>query len=394
VQRSRDMRSKLVLSAIALAAACARPSRSPELLGQPLPACRGNTETPECLGAIADRMAMTLMFRLYDDPAIARYVQQVGTRLVRAAGDRRTWTFRVTDEPEVNAFALPPTTVYIHRGMLAQIRDEAELAWMLAHEIAHITAGHADDAISDAVLDIEHEEGPDDIRHSRADELAADELAILAMTQAGYDPRAAGTLLRALRMLDPDPVAQAATGKHPPWTERIAHAEQLAAGFTGDRGADRFRQHMRTLVVGHDPRNLWFVDRTIVFARLGLAIEMPRKVGGARLEKGDYDKGVLRFDYGKRVIAISPIDRRVAAQYRTEQDDGHTVTAARITRRGALKLMTSGEDRAATMRWLRAALRAPRRDELARIVPTRIDFDKPRASWAESVRDTSSPEAP
>lgn len=81
---------------------------------------------------------------LVDAPALRAYVDGVGQRLARAShrpGLR--WRFEVLDTPEVNAFALPGGTVVITRGLLAMLRDEAELAAVLGHEIAHVAARHA-----------------------------------------------------------------------------------------------------------------------------------------------------------------------------------------------------------------------------------------------------------
>src|SRR5690606_34026087 len=73
---------------------------------------------------------------LYPDSALQRYVQELGARL--AAGSERPhlpWTFRVLDDPVVNAFALPGGYIYVTRGILAYLGSEAELASVLGHEI-------------------------------------------------------------------------------------------------------------------------------------------------------------------------------------------------------------------------------------------------------------------
>src|SRR5919199_5023918 len=80
---------------------------------------------------------------LVSDQELQDYVQQVGARL--AAGSERAqlpWTFRVLDDPMPNAFALPGGYVFVTRGILCVINSEAELAGVLAHEIAHVNARH------------------------------------------------------------------------------------------------------------------------------------------------------------------------------------------------------------------------------------------------------------
>ncbi len=80
---------------------------------------------------------------LLDDEQLQAYVQQVGDKL--AASSHRSdliYRFRVIDRPQVNAFALPGGYIYIYRGLLAYLNSEAELAAVLGHEIAHVTARH------------------------------------------------------------------------------------------------------------------------------------------------------------------------------------------------------------------------------------------------------------
>ena len=79
-----------------------------------------------------------------DAPGLQAYVADLGARL-EPAGGRAEGRIRYTvlDEPTPNAFSLPGDHVYVTRGLLAIVDDEAELAATLAHEIAHLEAGHA-----------------------------------------------------------------------------------------------------------------------------------------------------------------------------------------------------------------------------------------------------------
>lgn len=83
-------------------------------------------------------------YRALENPALQAYVNSVGQKLAKSS-QRATleWHFTVLDSPEVNAFALPGGYVYITRGILAYLNDEAELAGVLGHEIGHVTARHA-----------------------------------------------------------------------------------------------------------------------------------------------------------------------------------------------------------------------------------------------------------
>src|SRR5438034_1970924 len=81
---------------------------------------------------------------LYPDSGLQRYLQQFGPR--RAATSERPnlpWTFRVVDDPVVNAFALPGGFIYVTRGIFAHLNSEAELAAVVGHEIGHVTARHS-----------------------------------------------------------------------------------------------------------------------------------------------------------------------------------------------------------------------------------------------------------
>ncbi|HXT20522.1 MAG TPA: M48 family metalloprotease [Thermoanaerobaculia bacterium] len=88
---------------------------------------------------------------VYDDDGWAEYVDEVGHRLA-AASERPylPWSFKVLDDPTVNAFALPGGYVYVTRGLLAVTTSEDELAGVLAHEIGHVAARHAVQRVSRA----------------------------------------------------------------------------------------------------------------------------------------------------------------------------------------------------------------------------------------------------
>ena len=86
---------------------------------------------------------------IYDDAALQQYVSDIGLRLARTS-DRPNipWHFAVVDQPAVNAFALPGGYIYITRGILPLLDNEAELAGVLGHEIGHVTARHSAAAYS------------------------------------------------------------------------------------------------------------------------------------------------------------------------------------------------------------------------------------------------------
>lgn len=80
---------------------------------------------------------------LVDDPEVAFYVEALGRRMVSNAPEAAgTFHFLTVDNPQVNAFAMPGGIVGVHTGLILAARDEAELAAVIAHEIAHITQRH------------------------------------------------------------------------------------------------------------------------------------------------------------------------------------------------------------------------------------------------------------
>jgi predicted Zn-dependent protease len=80
----------------------------------------------------------------YDDEALQTYVNEIGQRIAaRSHRPDLQYTFTVLDSDDVNAFALPGGYVYITRGIMAYLNNEAQLVAVLGHEVGHVTARHA-----------------------------------------------------------------------------------------------------------------------------------------------------------------------------------------------------------------------------------------------------------
>jgi predicted Zn-dependent protease len=189
------------------------------------------------------------------DRAQQDYVAAVGSALVpyvRRTGIR--YRFHVLDSAEENAFALPGGHVFIYTGLLAQIHSEAELAYVLGHEMAHVDLRHAVEQYQDEVV-LERVRAPRAAKiaevvrrvaargYSKFQELEADAEGLRLCSQAGYDPEAAVRLYRRFRPAAPEtraanPLAEAAEATrdqlssyfntHPPDAERIRRLEELA----------------------------------------------------------------------------------------------------------------------------------------------------------------------
>jgi len=81
--------------------------------------------------------------KMVDDPLITEYVNRVGQNVVLHSDAKIPFTIKVIDSDEVNAFALPGGFFFVNKGLLLAADNEAELAGVMAHEIAHVTARHA-----------------------------------------------------------------------------------------------------------------------------------------------------------------------------------------------------------------------------------------------------------
>jgi predicted Zn-dependent protease len=95
--------------------------------------------------AIGRRLAMEVeqQAKLVEDPIITEYVNRVGQNVVLHSDAKIPFTIKVIDSDEVNAFALPGGYFYVNKGLILAADNESELAGVMAHEIAHVTARHA-----------------------------------------------------------------------------------------------------------------------------------------------------------------------------------------------------------------------------------------------------------
>lgn len=214
---------------------------------------------------------------VYDDPELQRYVNDIGLQLAR--GSHRPnlpWSFTVVDNPAINAFALPGGYIYLTRGILAYLDDEAELAGVLGHEIGHVTARHAAQAytrqaqagIGLAILSIfVPSTAPFTdlgsaglsvlfLRHGRNAELEADRLGVEYGSGAGYDPagvpRFLATLARVNALSERGVPNWLST--HPDPGSRVVKADPVAGQFVSAAAKavnrDRYLDRIRGMVFG------------------------------------------------------------------------------------------------------------------------------------------------
>lgn len=80
--------------------------------------------------------------RVIDDPTIAEYINRIGQNIVRNSDAKVPFTIKVIDSEDINAFSLPGGFLFVNSGLILKTETEAELAGVMAHEIAHVTARH------------------------------------------------------------------------------------------------------------------------------------------------------------------------------------------------------------------------------------------------------------
>jgi predicted Zn-dependent protease len=294
----------LALSTVVLLAACgtnpATGRREFNLVPESQEIAIGQQSHPEILR----------QYGVYDEkPELTRLVDRVG-RQIASTSERPNlpWTFTILDTPMVNAMALPGGYIYITRGMLERINSEDELAGVLGHEIAHVTARHAAQQISrqqlaqfgmvlGAVV-----AGPQAVqqygqfaelglgllfqRYSRGQETQADLLGTGYMAEARFHPIGAERMLQTLARLDRNP----ATGldryflSHPDPAKRVRDVHQKVVelqGMTSAGGAElpNRNEYVRLLdgvVTANSTRHTVIRNNTIYDRDHGFVLEVPR----------------------------------------------------------------------------------------------------------------------
>ncbi len=242
----------LALVALLIAAgACTPGSNSPLQTAAPAGASSGSgTLPPEVEKTVGP---------VYSSPALQALVDRVGQKVVTGGNIAGSFRFYVLDQPLPNAHALLPGYVFVTRGLLALIDDEAELAAALGHELGHVVLRHAAErerarrGVMDAAVDAAMVSGSVTVgrsvaregmlklrRYSREQELEADRVGVGYVVSAGYRGDAMVTLVEKLRRQSqledrligqmPDPGDQpSAMSTHPATNERLAALREIAS---------------------------------------------------------------------------------------------------------------------------------------------------------------------
>ena len=254
------------------------------------------------------------------DPRLQAYVNNLGQRLAKLSHrNQLQWHFTVLDSPEINAFALPGGYVYVTRGIMAYLQNEAELAGVIGHEIGHVTARHGaqratrqQDAglgvlaasVLGAVLESQGISGAGRLAsdvsqtaaagyvasYGRDQELQADQLGAEYLSRTAYDPRNLVNVIGALKAQEQFAADQArAAGRaapaqgswlasHPSNDQRLQQITQLSSQYKGtyaDDGRARYLQATSGLAFGESAGQGLTRGQNFYHAGLGIALTAP-----------------------------------------------------------------------------------------------------------------------
>lgn len=329
------LRAALIVTFCVLAACTTNPATGKMQLAPLM-----SSEDEAKAGAEAHPKIIAAYGGVYADPRVAAYVARVTARIAKGS-DRPDIAYRVTvlDSADVNAFALPGGYVYVTRGLLALVDDEAELAGVLGHEIGHVIARHSAQrqtaalgaSVVGAVLGavIGSSSASDALgaggqgllaSYSRDQEFEADALGVRYLAQAGYDPYAEADFLEtmsAAQALD-DRINRQKRGStagvdwlasHPATPDRVKaarmHADEsgVAAG-AGDRNHDVLLRAMDGLLYGDAPEQGMVRDRSFVQQRLRIGFTAPPNYALINTAKAVFARGpdetIAKFDVARK----------------------------------------------------------------------------------------------
>lgn len=300
--------------AVLLAAACTV-QRNPVTGNQRLMAYTWSQEVE--IGREVDQ-EFSAQFGLYDNQEIADYIERLGQEVLTVSHMRREETdrqfreteffFRVLDSPVINAFALPGGYVYVTRGLLSHLNNEAQLVVVLGHEIGHVAARHASQRalrqnlgqiaiIGGAILGQEFLGLPGEsimelssqaaqlifLSYGRDAERESDRLGVEYAARLGYEAAEGAAFFTSLKRISDHHGHSIPTmlSSHPDPGERESNIPRLAEQWA-ERG---FEQHIRNeesylrmlegMIVGDNPREGFVTDNRFVHPDLAFAFPVP-----------------------------------------------------------------------------------------------------------------------
>jgi predicted Zn-dependent protease len=279
----------------------------------------------------------------YDvDPALTSYVQRVGSRVAAQSGVSLPYQFVVLNNSVPNAWALPGGKIAINRGLLTELKSEAELAAVLGHEAVHAAARHTAKQISrsqimqvgvavTAIATSDSDYGNlvagganlaaqlSLSKYGRSAELESDFYGMQYMSKAGYDPQGAVVLQETFVRLSEGRHSDWLTGlfaSHPPSRERVqanvATAATLPKG--GEQGVDAFQAVMRKTMNTIPAYEAYDEGRKALSEKkIDEALGLANKALGLYNEEAHFHalRGDVRLVADKYDMAITNYDRAI-----------------------------------------------------------------------------------
>jgi predicted Zn-dependent protease len=296
------------------------------------------------MGRQADA-SIVAQYGLYDDDAIAVYVDDLGQSVARVSHrPQLEYTIRVLDSPVVNAFALPGGWVYITRGILAHFNSEDELIGVLGHEIGHVTARHGAEQMSRQVLAGAGVEllGSLDVplvgdvagtsvgllflKFSRGQESESDRLGVEYATKLGYDSYRMADFFRTLARLS-DQSGQSLPGflsTHPDPGDREVTVGQLTDEWRAKVAykpknvpPEAFLRRIDGMVYGDDPRQGYVDGGFFYHPKLKFRFPVPEgwqlhNTPSVVLMVAPEQKAIIRFTFAPEKSASAAADSFIA----------------------------------------------------------------------------------
>ena len=267
----------------------------------------------------------------YTNPQLERMVAKIVGKLTVAAGNpEQTYRITILNSPNVNAFALPGGYVYVTRGLLALANDSSEVAAVIAHEMAHVTANHGvqrlrkeaevelSNQVVSEVLSDRNRERETELRgrmslaqFSRNQELEADKIGIKTVAEAGYDPFASARFLQTMEGYTQFRSISGATdakldflATHPATPQRIqlalAQARLVGAPGVGSTDRDSFLNGIDGMVFGDTAKEGYIRGQHFIHPELGIAFTVPNGFtidnSSAAVVASGADDMAIRFD--------------------------------------------------------------------------------------------------
>jgi len=273
---------------------------------------------------------------VYRAPVTETYLNRILQRLAAASGGPGQIAYKVTilNTPVPNAYALPSGNLYVTRGLLALANDASEVAAVMAHEIAHVTARHRAlrderqreaEVIAKAAEALKSGQGREDARirqklsfasFSRQQEFEADAMGVKVIAAAGYDPYGASRFLTALGRSTEELAALNAEKKssyasdilseHPSTPERIsraiAAARAISAPGSGERDRAGYLVAIEGVAFGGDPATGFVQGNRYTHGGLRFTLNAPdgyvlKNSAESLRGVGDRDDEVLYLDW-------------------------------------------------------------------------------------------------